>query len=32
MNIEKRTSWYPWVIFPGDPEYKSLDSQWNDGK
>ena len=33
VNIQKRTNWYPWVIFPGDPEYsKSHDSLWSDGK
>ena len=33
VDIQKRTNRYPWVIFPGDPEYsKSHDSLWSDGK
>ena len=32
INIQKRTNRYPWVVFPGDPEYSSHDSLWNAGK
>ena len=31
INVENRTNKYPWVIFPGDPEYESHDSLWDGG-
>ena len=32
IGIHKRTNKYPWVVFPGDPEYHSHDSVWDGGK
>ena len=31
INIQKRTNCYPWVIFPGDPEYNPHGSLWDGG-